>query len=376
MHNLALVALAAAFCTSSANAALKLAQNYQGANFFDGWTFQNGIDANTTGNVLYQTREQALQEGLVSVNAAGHAIIKVDNTTDGTQDPTFGRPSVKILSNATVPAGSLVILDAVFMPYGCSVWPAFWMQGPNWPDDGEIDIVENVNLATNNRYALHTLQGCMHPPADQSTGIETGTLMAPDCFNQTNGNEGCLIQDPSPNSFGAGFAANGGGVFALLWDDTGIKIWFFTRSAIPSDVPSNSPNPSGWGTPTAFYPSTTCDTSKFFSPQTIIFDISICGNFAGIPSVFNPSCPGLCTNLVGTPSNYNTAYFEIAYLRVFTNGSSTGSTTQTGSGSGSTPKATGSGSSGNLHRTSTATIFTVLAAIALPLIGGYLSVTL
>lgn len=93
---------------------------------FDGWTFYNGVDANTTGNVLYQTREQATQEQLAYVNSAGHAIIKVDNTTNGANDPTYGRASVKILSNTTVPQGSLVLMDAVHMPFGVrSVF--FWM---------------------------------------------------------------------------------------------------------------------------------------------------------------------------------------------------------------------------------------------------------
>ena len=85
---------------------------------FDGWTYQNGIDTNTTGNVLFQSRSQAMQEQLTYVNPAGRAVIKVDNTTDGHMDPTFGRPSVKLLSNATVSQGSLTILDAVHMPFG------------------------------------------------------------------------------------------------------------------------------------------------------------------------------------------------------------------------------------------------------------------
>ena len=54
-------------------------------------------------------------------NSAGHAIMKVDNTTSGVGNPTFGRPSIKIMSNETIPAGSLVIMDAVHMPFGVRV---------------------------------------------------------------------------------------------------------------------------------------------------------------------------------------------------------------------------------------------------------------
>lgn len=73
-----------------------------------------------TGNVLYQTKDQATQLNLISVNSAGNVIIKVDNTTDGTQDPNFGRPSVMILSQYTITKGNLLIFDAVHLPFGVS----------------------------------------------------------------------------------------------------------------------------------------------------------------------------------------------------------------------------------------------------------------
>lgn len=45
-----------------------------------------------------------------------------------------------------------------------------------------------------NRISLHTLDGCDHPPANTSPSIETGNLISTDCFNQTNFNQGCIVE--------------------------------------------------------------------------------------------------------------------------------------------------------------------------------------
>jgi len=349
-----------------------IAQNSSGPNFFDAWNFYAGIDANTTGNVLYQSKADAEAQGLAVVNSAGNAIIKVDNTTTG-MSPTYGRASVKMLSENSISENSLVIMDAVHMPFGCSVWPAFWTQGVIWPDDGEIDIVENVNLATANQYALHTLDGCTHQTA--TTG-ESGQLVFTDCFNATNGDEGCIVKESKPNSYGAGFAQNGGGVYALLWNATGIMTWFFPRGTIPADVPTGSPNPDGWGEPSALYLDSSCPTSKYFGPQTIIFDITLCGNFAGAADVFNPSCTGLCTDLIATPTNFNDAYFEVAYVRTFTSGTSSSNSSPSQSGSSSNPANTKSAAYKRFPSTTDSLpIWAAAGVTLLALVTGYQTVT-
>lgn len=144
------------------------------------------------------------------------------------------------------------------------------MQGADWPNGGEIDVFENVNMATNNRYTLHTTDGCTHPDNTSSSGIETGTVITTDCFNATNGNEGCVVQDASTGSYGQDFSNNGGGVYAMLWNADGIRTWFFNRSNIPSDI-EGSPNPENWTTPAAFWPTSSCNAGKFFTPQTLTF---------------------------------------------------------------------------------------------------------
>ncbi|OBT59795.1 hypothetical protein VE03_10744, partial [Pseudogymnoascus sp. 23342-1-I1] len=37
---------------------------------------------------------------------------------------------------------------------------AFWLFGPDWPNSGEIDIIEGVNNQATNIVTLHTAAGC------------------------------------------------------------------------------------------------------------------------------------------------------------------------------------------------------------------------
>lgn len=203
----------------------------------------------------------------------------MDNFTDGSKDPNYGRASVYIRSNQMYDLESLIIMDADHLPFGvrqavlrnlleaqivqCSVWPAFFTQGSDWPKNGEIDIIENVNMATANRYALHTYSGCS-VPSSESSSMQTGKIVSSNC-NGTD-NSGCVISDPSNKSFGQNFA---GGVFATLFDANGVKSWFFERDQVPDDVKGGSPTPGSWSTPSAFFPASSCDPTKFLGPQTL-----------------------------------------------------------------------------------------------------------
>ena len=189
----------------------------------------------------------------------------VDSTNVATGS---GHNSVRITSKKSYNHG-LVILDLAHMPGGvCGTWPAFWMVGPNWPNHGEIDIIEGVNSQNSNSMTLHTDAGC----SITNNGKYTGTMTTSNCNVAAAGqstNAGCQINTPSSASYGTGFNSNGGGVYATEWTSDEISIWFFPRSAIPSDITSGSPDPTGWGTATASF-SGGCDIDSHFQNLQIV----------------------------------------------------------------------------------------------------------
>jgi hypothetical protein len=68
----------------------------------------------------------------------------------------------------------LFVLDVQHIPVGCGVWPAFWLTDEdNWPNHGEIDIVEGINYQSVVKTALHTRDQCSmyaHVPIHSKTG--------------------------------------------------------------------------------------------------------------------------------------------------------------------------------------------------------------
>ncbi|KAI4219082.1 MAG: hypothetical protein L6R36_008575 [Xanthoria steineri] len=174
-----------------------------------------------------------------------------------------------------------------------------WLTGPSWPLNGEIDIVEGVNLQSTNKITLHSDPGCI--------------IKGKDC----QGSQGCSI-------------------------DAG-------------------PYGSGWGTPTAIFPSSSsCNTDTYFRNQQIVFDTTFCGTskadphrlfsvlltgtragiWAGKVWASDPQCSSLaptCQEYVqNNPKAFADAYWSINALKVYTSGDGPTSSGSAGSTSGST----------------------------------------
>ena len=222
--------------------------------------------------------------------------------------------SVRISTNKTY-NGGLFITDVFAMPTGCSVWPAWWSVGPNWPEGGEIDIIEGVNTNSQNQYTLHTADGCQLD-STISTSLHTAQIVDSQCASSAANNDGCAFIDTDARSFGQNFNDIGGGVYAHLWDNTGIKAWHFPRNAVPPDIDAQQPNPANWGSPAAFWSAKSCDVSSHFFDHVLTFDTTLCGDWAG--SVYSSSgCPGTCAEAVSNPSNFDNARWKINYVAVY-----------------------------------------------------------
>ncbi|RKF65684.1 Endo-1,3-beta-glucanase [Erysiphe neolycopersici] len=289
-----------------------LLDNYIGADFL-GSKFNFFSDPDPTlGFVEYVNGAKAKEKGLAKMLDGG-VFLGVDNTT---KLPEKGRASVRIESVKKYNKG-LFIADIAHMPSGsCGVWPALWTFGPGWPNTGEIDIMEGANLDTTNTMTLHTSAGCV-----MSSGAlaETSSLQTTDC-NANNAKNGCSTKSTSRDTFGAGFNAKKGGVYAMEWTETDIKIWNFARDDIPSDVKSSNPDPSKWGFPAASFTGPGCDIEKHFQDHSIVINTTFCGEFvdpgwsASECGVKAPTCKDYVSN---NPQDFQQSHWLINSIKVF-----------------------------------------------------------
>lgn len=295
----------------------KLGKSHQGHSFFDGWTFWNLPDP-TNGNVNFLDYQSALNAGLLQFNDNQPAYMRL-----GTQDNVQNRDSVRIHDQETFNVNTLLLMDAEHMPVGCGVWPAWWTNGPNWPNGGEIDILEGVNDQQQNQATLHTSEGC-YAQSDPNHP-SSGQLLNANCGVVNGDNTGCGFADvENDNSYGRAFNDNKGGVYAMQWVNSGISVWFFPRGNIPADITANHPMPWTWKAPFAFWASSGCNPNQFFNDNFAIFDITTCGDWAGSAGSWSGSGCAASTGkstcgeyVSGAGSNFAEAYWAVNYVKYF-----------------------------------------------------------
>eukprot|EP00979_Chaetoceros_neogracilis_P018251 scaffold10559_cov267-Chaetoceros_neogracile.AAC.9 len=355
----------------------QLVEAQEGDQFFDKYDFYIGKDsAGSKGYVNYVSRDEAVELGIANVTweDIDPYIFGLHNDTKGDesntrQDEKAGKEPFVYMSTSSTAEGprnsirleglhrfnrGLFILDLRHMPAGCATWPAYWLTDePNWPVNGEIDILEGVNGQTRSKTAMHSTKGCdmndvplgiMTGNWDTAVGvpkqngdIDTTRREARDCFVYAEHqwlNQGCVATHNQKDTLGAPLNKKGGGVFVLEWDPINrfVKSWVFSpHTAVPDNLrrtlqSANNkdavnrvrPDPITWGLPYAYFPigkGTNCEADHFRNMH-LIFNIALCGTVAG--NRFFMDCPdlkakyGSCHNYV----NADTPAMDEVYWKI------------------------------------------------------------
>jgi len=298
-----------------------LADHYTATNWLDSFSFQ-AIPDPTQGYVTFVDGPTAQKMGHFKTDN-NKVYMGVDSTFPAT-DP--GRMSLRMQSNKAYTHG-LIILDLAHMPAStCGTWPAFWTtKTDTWPTDGEIDIIEGVNSQHSNFMTLHTGGPACSVSNDATLFASSSQLIHPGCDLNAPGQAkgvGCSINNTLPASYGTGFNANGGGIYAMVWNSAHITIWFFPHSSAPSDIAAANPDPSKWGTPAARFQGPGCNMDSSFRNHNIIFDTTFCGVWAGdtdwttsgCAAVHGPSCKDYVQK---NPGDFKESFWEVNSLMVY-----------------------------------------------------------
>ncbi|PHH65866.1 hypothetical protein CDD81_1235 [Ophiocordyceps australis] len=293
-----------------------LSHSYIGESLLSGFNWFDGADP-SNGFAAYQSRAAALDRGLYDIDhKTGVVRLGVDNVNTYALDQ--GRPSIRLESKQTFHHG-LFIADFLHMPPSeCGLWPAFWSYGNDWPKGGEVDILEGANTAQKNLISAHTTEGCsIAPPTKQNyLGEQTHVSCAVD-----NQNVGCGFNAAKSTSYGDGFNAVGGGVYAMQWDSNDIKVWHFARNEVPADVESKKPDPSKWKLPEAVFGGAGCKVDSYFKDMKLVINTNFCGDWGNAAWGTTDKCtqhaPTCNEHVAKNPRAFANAYWDVRYIDAY-----------------------------------------------------------
>ncbi|KAJ3495755.1 hypothetical protein NLG97_g3159 [Lecanicillium saksenae] len=258
---------------------------YNASNFFEEFNFRdaafyNAINPNyggdpTNGSVNYLSKDMAMHLGLAKIEN-GKVFLGVDSKRitelRGSSPTIYGRDSVRLESKDPWSSG-IMITDVEHMPgTACGVWPSIWSYNNEEDPVGEIDLIEGMNLQDSNIVSLHTCGTCSFSNIgglDERANCNNGGSESQSCENGDNF-DGCG-STMSTGSYGPEFNEGKGGVFATWLQPNALRIYWWNRDNVPSDILSGNPDPDTWGKPASqFISGSDCDVGNYFKKQTIV----------------------------------------------------------------------------------------------------------
>ncbi len=113
----------------------------------------------------------------VALDGSGHLVITGRKENYGGRQYTSGRLDSQGKFDTTYGRFE----TSMKMSYGQGIWPAFWMLGStggNWPNNGEIDIMENIGKASEQNKVYGTIHGPGYSGAGGLQSSYTGPRFA------------------------------------------------------------------------------------------------------------------------------------------------------------------------------------------------------
>eukprot|EP01084_Bolivina_argentea_P171336 296843_1 len=300
-----------------------LNKTFAGNTFFDGFEFLHDSECVPSSYTNFlKNASQGYEMGII--NTTNNTVyIGTDYTSIITDNS--GRTGICI-GTKTKYSNGLFILDASHMPHGCSIWPTWWMSdGSAGPNILEVDIIEGINLFSDDSTSMHTTTQCNFSSSAAQNNVNiTGQWLRYDCVTTDFNGAGCTIQPNTTSSYGKGFNNIGGGVYAVVNNENSVRAWFWTRNNVPNDIKNKTPDPSKWGLPYAGYTAGSwCPNKTFNTLKQLRLDTYFCG-WAGTDKSWNSQCQSsvaknqTCKEFVNNnPSYFKDVYWEINYMEIY-----------------------------------------------------------
>ncbi|KAI5926996.1 concanavalin A-like lectin/glucanase domain-containing protein [Camillea tinctor] len=312
-------AAAAAYAVqATATQSYQVTDVYDSTNFVSKFNFVSSTDPNG-GYVSYQSKANAQDLELVTCTD-DEVYIGVEHTSNDYETSGTGRKSIRLESKTTYNKG-LVIANFSHLPKPvCGSWPSFWLFGEPWPTKGEVDIYENWNDLTFNRYTAHVDAPSVVGDCTIVSDGMLATIDSPNCYDHADGQydyQGCSASYATET-----FGSATGGIYAMEWTSDSIRMWDWTHDAAPADVLSGNPAPSvsNWGTPN--YVIKECDIEKAFSDMKLVFSLDFCA-VAGQTDKWASSCQAstgydTCTEYVASQgTDFEDVYFQVKEIKFY-----------------------------------------------------------
>lgn len=190
-----------------------------------------------------------------------------------------------------------------------------------------MDIYEGWNKYQFNRQSLHTghnttVGNCTFNTTSalglNNFGI-TNHMYSSNCDIYASSNIGCSTWD-----YEGPFGSADGGMYAMEWTSTFIKMWTWKPQQVPADVRAGRPDPSSWGLPGLLLAGgSLCDIDRAFKNQSIIINIDLCGTTAGSGAEWASECAdktgyNTCERYVAAhPGDFKDAWFGVRTIKVY-----------------------------------------------------------